>query len=208
MELSFKQVEWVFMERFGISEDRVSAFRGRLQHLQRAGVPSLVNTGKGTRASYGWRQIVELTVALDFIDLGLRPEVAVSRVRANTDKLLGSLHRVISNFLDEKTFVRAISKGRCPYKCTEIVVVAASTLMTTQGEEANSGYLLTLPAGVFRQHVERDPGFHPAEAHFDFGSRMMAIARLVGESTFPNATETARDLLSWSAAWASEELEP
>lgn len=207
MELSFKQVESVFARRFGIEGDHASAFRGRLQHLQRAGVPSQVNTGKGTRAAYGWRQLVELTVALDLIDLGLRPEVAVAQVHANTDKLLGSLSRIVSNF-DDKACSKAILKGRCPYKCTEIIVISAGVLTMSQGEENGDGYLLTLSARDFRRHVEQDPGVHPAEAHFDFGSRMMLIAQSAGKAVFPGPAETARDLLAWSAAWAREELEP
>lgn len=207
MELSFKQVEAVFMERFDIDEDRAVAFRGRLQHLQRAGVPSLVNTGKGTRASYGWRQIVELTVALDLIDLGLRPEIVVSRVRDNTEKLLGSLHRVLSGFADEKACSKAIIKGRCAWKITEILVTAASVLTISQGDGEDGGYLLTLSASDFQKHVGRDPAFHPAEAHFDFGSRMMLIAKLAGQRAFPDAASTSRDILEWSSSWAREEIE-
>lgn len=208
MELSFKQVESVFAERFGIEGDQAAAFRGRLQHLQRAGVPSQVNTGKGTRASYGWRQIVELAVALDFIDLGLRPEIAVETVRAHAEKLLGSLHRILSNFDNEKACAKSIAKGRCGYKCTEIIVTAAGVLSISQGEERDGSYLLTLSAPDFRKHVERDPGIHPTEAHLDFGSRMMLVAQLVGRAAFPGPIETARDLLTWSAEWARKELEP
>lgn len=208
MELSFKQVESVFAERFGIEDDHAAAFRGRLQHLQRVEVPSKVNTGKGTRANYGWRQMVELAVALDFIDLGLRPEVVVTTVRAHTEKLLGSLHRILSNFASEKACAKAILKGRCPYKCTEIVVTAAGVLTVSQGEERDGSYLLTLSASDFRKHVEQDPGVHPIEAHLDFGSRMMSIAQLVGKAALPGPVETARDLFNWSTEWARKELEP
>ncbi|MHA6719685.1 hypothetical protein ACX40Y_09545 [Sphingomonas sp. RS6] len=179
-----------------------------MQHLQRAGVPSQVNTGKGTRASYGWRQMVELTVALDFIDLGLRPEVVTATIRANTEKLLGSLNRILSNLGSEKACSKAIVKGRCPYKCTEVVVTAAGLLTMSQGESGNDSYLLTISASDFKAHVDQDPGVHPIEAQFDFGSRMMSIAQLIGREAFPGPLETASDLWAWSNDWAHKELEP
>jgi hypothetical protein len=86
MELSFKEIEEVFAARYGIRPPTI-AFRGRLQHLQRGGFPTDVNTGKGKKATYGWRQVIQLSVALDLLDLGLTPEVAKALVLANEPRI-------------------------------------------------------------------------------------------------------------------------
>lgn len=63
---------------YGIAPARSVAFRGRLQHLQRLGFPAGVNTGRGRPARYEAEQMIMLALALQFIELGLTPERAVS----------------------------------------------------------------------------------------------------------------------------------
>lgn len=91
MELSYKQVSEVFGLRYGIQPsggEGAVAFRARLQHLQRNAFPSGVNTGKGKRAAYGWEQLIELSVALDLIDLGLTPDLVRSLVLGEREHIL------------------------------------------------------------------------------------------------------------------------
>jgi hypothetical protein len=87
MRLGSRTVERMLAANFGIEEDRLIAFRGRLDHLRRHGCPSGVNTGKGRAATYGWQQIIELALALSLLDLGLSPEHASAFVRHDRDHI-------------------------------------------------------------------------------------------------------------------------
>lgn len=79
MKLGYRDVEAMMAGRFGIQADRFIAFRGRLDHLRKRGCPSDVNSGKGRPAEFGWRQVIELGLALDLVHAGLAPE-GVARV--------------------------------------------------------------------------------------------------------------------------------
>jgi hypothetical protein len=97
MDLRSRTVERMLASNFGIQEDRLLAFRGRLDHLRRQGCPSGVNTGKGKAAVYDWAQIVELALALSLLDLGISPEHASAFVKRNAQ----SIHLAICDLLGE-----------------------------------------------------------------------------------------------------------
>src|SRR4051812_22369853 len=126
MELTFSQLEAVFAERFDIPPGRAVAFKGRLQHLQRMELPEGSRTGRGTKAIYGWKQIVQLMVALDLLDLGLTPDVAARSVKQGTDRILGALHRIALEFDTPAAFAKALRKARCPFGKTQIAVASAA----------------------------------------------------------------------------------
>lgn len=200
MELLFKQVEAVFADRFGVGPERAVAFRGRLQHLQRLGFPDGVRTGSGKKAGYGWKQVIQLMVALDLIDLGFTPDTAIRRVKGNTDQLVAALYRVVSNFETQAKLAKAIQNERCPNSKTEIALTSAAALSFSQGAADDPGYLYAVSGSEFQRSFtdQRDEAaIAPAAAYIDLGARLMLIANRVGRMTAPNASETATDLRQW-----------
>jgi hypothetical protein len=51
------------------------AFRGRLKHLQRLGIPLGERPGKGSRINYSCDQIWQLAVALELAEVGIDPAI-------------------------------------------------------------------------------------------------------------------------------------
>lgn len=81
MALSFKQVVAILKDVNGIHADRQSAFESRLKQWQKMGFPDGVNVGKGTRASYGAKQVYQLAICLALLEIGMTPERAHEVVR-------------------------------------------------------------------------------------------------------------------------------
>ncbi len=76
MEIRAKEAEALFAAAYGIGAEHRVAFRRRLEHLRTYGCPSGLATGRGRPAIYNWLQLVQQTIALDLIDVGLTPERA------------------------------------------------------------------------------------------------------------------------------------
>ncbi|MHA3840493.1 hypothetical protein ACX0GZ_04650 [Sphingomonas aestuarii] len=91
LTLTFGEVETILGARFMIDPDRHTAFRGRLQNLQRKGFPAGVNTGKGTPAVYGFAQLADMMLVFSFIDLGMLPDQAVELANSIRDKFLSEV---------------------------------------------------------------------------------------------------------------------
>lgn len=204
MDLTFNQIEAVFMQRFDIPDSRAVAFRGRLQHLQRLKFPDGVNTGRGTRASYGWMQTIQLMVTLDLIDLGMTPEVAVRSVRQGRDRLFVAICQLVSDFETTVSLVKALKKARCPFGITQMAVVSAYALTLPQGG-AGSAVLLTFTGRKFTELLNDDPAIEPAAAYINLGSRMMLVGQLVGKVAALETTEVAIDLRQWAIHWVDQD---
>jgi hypothetical protein len=199
MDISFKEVERTFAARFGISEGRVAAFRGRLQHLQRQKFfPDRVNTGKGRKAIYGWRQVIQLMVALDLIDQGLTPDAAVERVRGQgaTDRLVRASYEVVHGFKEVTELHSSIAAGYCPFDRTRYVLCSAAAL--SFAGEASASYLILLDGEDFVARLHDDPGLTPTAAMIDFGSRLMLVCSILSQETELDVPAVAADLLEWT----------
>jgi hypothetical protein len=204
MNLSFNQVEAVFAARFDIPADRAVAFRGRLQHLQRLNFPTGVNTGRGKKASYGWKQIIQLTVALDLIDFGMTPDVAARSVRQGTDRLLGAVSQVISEFDKPQALAKALLKARCSFGITQIATASAYALTVPRGDD-DPALILTCGGREFTQQLSKDPAVEPAAAFINLGSRIMLIGQLIGRVCELDPIEVANSVMRWSNDWAGED---
>jgi len=203
MEMSFKQVEQVFVERFAIDEKRAVGFRARLQHLQRRAMPSGVKTGKGKRASYGWMQVIQLMVVLDFLDLGMTPDIAVRRVQQSTDQIIAGIHRVVSRFETKRKLVNAIDAGSCSFDKAEYIVTSAAVL--SFAGVAGQEFLTVVDGRSFFRSLTDDPAIEPMSAFVNIGTRMMLVANLVGARMGLTPAETADDLKNWLDRWANED---
>lgn len=202
LELTFNQVEATFTQRFDVPPDRAVAFRGRLQHLQRLEIPEGSRTGRGIRATYGWKQLVQLMVALDLLDLGMMPDAAAKGVRKSSDLLLHSIHLTLMEFDSAAGVAKALKKARCPFAQTHIAVASAGAL-TFDRDGDPQPYVITFKGPEFLKRLTDDPAFEPAGTYIDLGSRLMLLGQLVGRTAGVEPSDIATSLLSWFSEWAN-----
>jgi hypothetical protein len=201
-------MERTFAERFAVAPECMSTFRGRLQHLQRQkSFPDGVNTGKGKKAVYGWRQLLQLTVALDLIDLGLTPEVAVERVRSQSgvDRLIRAAYEVSHRFSGVTALSEAIEATHCPLEKTAYVLTSAAALSFSDSRD--KPYLIVIDGGALISRLRDDPAITPAEGMIDFGSRIMLVSRIVADVTGQAIGAVAEDLRGWTHQERHREVE-
>lgn len=197
MDITSRQAEAIFGERFDVSSGRTIAFRGRLQHLQRLEFPTGTRTGRGRAAAYGWLQIVQLMVALDLIDLGLAPEVVANRVHRSTHALIRCADLIVASFGSAEALVRAIRKQRCPFGQTQVILTSSGTLSFANAD-GEAGYLIALAGPDFMRSLTKDPAFAPTAAYIDFGSRLMGVAHILSRRLTIEPIEVAQDLVRWA----------
>lgn len=95
MDFSYREVIAILAEVHEIDELNMTAFRGRIQHMQRLGFPSGVNTGKGRPAHYSWRELLLLALAFQYLEVGSTPDRSVAEIVKFEDRLLIGLSHVI-----------------------------------------------------------------------------------------------------------------
>src|SRR4051812_20669682 len=82
MALDYAEVETV-LARMHHADEVVQrgAFRGRLAHLRRLGIPIGLTPGKGKRISYEIEQVYQLALCLELAEFGLDPSLIVRMVK-------------------------------------------------------------------------------------------------------------------------------
>lgn len=88
--LSYGEVVRVLAKMHDFAPAKSTPLRGRVQHLQKLGVPSGVNTGRGRAAAYGRDELFQIAVAFEMLDLGFPPERA-RLVTTNWDMVRGGI---------------------------------------------------------------------------------------------------------------------
>ncbi|MXO97237.1 hypothetical protein GRI34_12495 [Erythrobacter aquimaris] len=96
MQLGARQAEQVLATRFGISEDRLLRFRGRIDRLRQLDCPQGIKTGKGRPAIFEWQQLLELAVAVSLLDVGIAPE----HVAAVVNRHATDIHLAVAEFVE------------------------------------------------------------------------------------------------------------
>lgn len=109
--LKFGMVESILRALHGLGDDKKVAFESRLRHLQRLGLTPAVKTGKGTRGSYGVRELLNLALALELIELGLHPERAVEIILSAEDKVRDGFGRSLQSKKVDAIFLGVDPRG-------------------------------------------------------------------------------------------------
>src|SRR3954447_6104082 len=82
MALDYAEVETVLARlHHADAAAQQGAFRGRIAHLRRLGVPIGLNPGKGKRISYKIEQVYQLALCLEIEEFGTDPSLVVSMVK-------------------------------------------------------------------------------------------------------------------------------
>ncbi|MCZ6861270.1 MAG: hypothetical protein O7I42_13515 [Alphaproteobacteria bacterium] len=69
----YNQIEAALVAAFNISDGERPAFKGRLRHLRKRGVPDLPATGRGGISTYSERDLIELVWAVEMEAMGVSP---------------------------------------------------------------------------------------------------------------------------------------
>lgn len=199
MQLEFKAVEELFKLRYAMDRPSI-AFRGRLQHLQRNEFPDRsINPGKGSKASYGWSQIFQLSVALDLIDVGLSPDAATALVRSSRDSVLMGAAS-FSAHLSTERLLRAVRSQTCPFNDSVFVVTSAHSLFALGRQEAGFGPTLDICSGKdLIQRLRGEGEFDVSATYIDLGKRVMLTLNHVAFNIDSAALEaTVADYQDWA----------
>ena len=94
MNFPFSKVVAILSDKHQISEERKSAFRGRLAHMQRLKFPIGINTGRGKPCSYSWRELLLLGIAIEFMEIGATPDRCVADINRFEEKFLDTLRKL------------------------------------------------------------------------------------------------------------------
>ena len=196
MELGSREVEGLLGARHGIGDERRIAFRGRLEHLRRLGCPVGVQTGKGKRAVFGWKQIIELAFALDLIDLGINPENAARVVIEHEKGLLISAKALLSKRDANVTY--AVRDRKWPFGQTILIDVGVHAL---SGLKSDGTLCSTSFGPVEGSQIANWFRDHDAvESHhvlINLGASMAVLANFASAWTGGDQSEVVNDLLEW-----------
>lgn len=198
MRLEFKEIEAIFATRYGIEEKRLSPFRGRLQHLQRLKFPEGINTGKGKKAEYGWKQFAQLSLALDLIDLGYSPEKAVTAISCSWAEIELVVSTLPDTFRSISAFAKAISAQACTLDKSTFVLLAVDAISSIgQSGLAEPARLNLCSGDAFLKMVkERDPYLATFVA-IDLTVRLLSTINIMCALTKQLPEDVARDLAEW-----------
>lgn len=95
MEFTYKEIQEILSQKHNIDDANRTAFRGRIQHMQRLGFPTGVNTGKGKPAVYSWRELLLLGLAFEYLEIGSTPDRSIAEIIKIEDMLLAGVSKVI-----------------------------------------------------------------------------------------------------------------
>ena len=95
MEFTYKEIQEILSRKHDIASASITAFRGRIQHMQRQGFPAGINTGKGRPAAYTWRELLLLALAFEYLEIGSTPDRAIAEIVKMEDMLLAGVSKVI-----------------------------------------------------------------------------------------------------------------
>ena len=82
--LSYAHVEAALARIFDAEHVQKAAFRGRLKHFRKLGIPRH-NPGKGARVAYGMPDIYQLMICLELSELGIDPNLVAKLVHHHWD---------------------------------------------------------------------------------------------------------------------------
>ena len=181
MRLGYAQIEELLEARHDIDAAHHAAFRGRLQHLQRREFPSGVNTGKGRRATYGWRQVVELAVCFDLMECGLSPDAAISIVNDSSSEIIRAVKGLVRHARGRDCVENGLFADPISIDATRILSVNPLALRTLKSDEGQKpiNEILRFDDLKARMHEEQD--YLPASVLVDLGGLLATVFRSLGK---------------------------
>lgn len=204
MELGYREIEELFGVRHGILDDRRVAFRGRLDHLRKLGCPAGVNTGKGRPAIFGWKQILSLGLALDFVDLGFTPENTAHLVNDNAIPLHLEVKRLVSG-IDRSAIVDAAQSNKWPTNSSVFVIVHVGALRGLKADgSVRTADIEFQRGGELKRWFELADEYATPVAVMDLGTRIANLLSCVSVWSSMRLDDVVEDFLGWVEQQQSE----
>lgn len=194
LSFQYSEIFEILMKKHKISESKSISFRGRLQHFQRLGFPIGINTGRGKRVKYTWRELFLMGLALEYVEIGSTPERIVQEILKFEDIVLEALAKVASPKESE-------TEG-C-FLLTELSGLLALKQENHWGEEI---MLLTQFEMMQVFSDEGDDRFRSPYAIIDLRQFVASIFLSVFETMVMPRDLLADDLKRWAASAQNEGL--
>ena len=196
-ELKLSQVEALLADLHDIGATKRSALRARLKHFQRLGFPQGTNTGKGQAASYGPAECVQLLIAMEFLQLGLTPERAISIIKLDWERVCVPAVRmaIYPNFLFK-------DPDKLDYFLYLDPVGLASLQDTPTDEDISSDSFFYAGMGLLLERLKDSQGDRAFRrlSLVNVTEMMLMSATIIGDLNIIPATDFLRDIHSWSIA--------
>jgi hypothetical protein len=115
----YAQVESALARVFDLEDAQEGAFRGRLKHFRKLGIPA-ENPGKGARLRYSASDIFQLLICLELSEFGIDPTLIVKIVQ--------------SHWADRSGFLAAIARAKRDRRKDHFVLIPACFMSASLGE--------------------------------------------------------------------------
>ena len=194
MEFTYKEIQEILTQKHDIADASRTAFRGRIQHMQRLGFPTGVNTGKGKRVSYTWRELLLLALAFEYLEIGSTPDRTIAEIIKIEEMLLAGVARVIL----------AAENNEGSEQSKHFLFVELSALLTLKAEDSWHQQCKILSFGDIKQILssEGDDAYRSPYAIIDLRQFLGGIFTSVLNVCGLNNQIIATDI----KAWASRQL--
>lgn len=208
MELRLASVVDLLVARHGIRSEAKSAFLGRFQHLRRIGFPSGVNTGKGKKFAYGWKQVMELCVAFDMIELGVPPDLAASTIQSNEQGLADAAYLLIEQFRDQTDFSASVAPDGRHAAASPIIAVRMDSLMTLKSPDSKrDATFVAWTTSELMQRLQGQDAFEPGYLLINFGQRVLQLLWAAPSITGIDPEEIFTSFWAWCEEQGTRVLE-
>lgn len=198
MEFTYKEIQDILSHKHHIASTSLTAFRGRIKHMQRLGFPSGVNTGKGRPASYTWRELLLIGLAFEYLEIGSTPDRSIAEIIKIEDMLLVGLSRVIL----------AAEQPDGSGEVNHFLFAELSALLTLRADDSWYQQCKLLSFGDIKQILssEGNDAYRSPYAIIDLRQFLGGMFTSVREICGLNNEITAKDIKLWASRQLADAL--
>ena len=198
MEFTYKEIQEILTHKHRIAHANRTAFRGRIQHMQRLGFPTGVNTGKGKRVPYTWRELLLIALAFEYLEIGSTPDRSIAEIIKIEDMLLAGLSKVIL----------AVEQPNGSDQAKHFLFAELSALLTLKAEDSWHQQCKILSFGDIKQILSSDghDAYRSPYAIVDLRQFLGGIFTSVLDVCGLNNQIIAKDIKLWATRQLSFEL--
>jgi hypothetical protein len=201
MEIRSKEAEGLFAAAYGLMEKHSVAFRRRLEHLRTYGCPVGLNTGRGRVAMFGWTQLVQQTLALDLLNIGLPPERAAHLTVGDPTAVQLHSWLLITAPVTQAEVVSWVSKSMWPTHRSLMLLARPGEVFAIH-ENASADYHFTAVYGrdLATWNAERNETTTSGIV-VDFGLLIAGLISRVAAWTGASPVEVTMSFFKWAESY-------
>lgn len=202
MKLRAKEAEALFAAAYGMGPEHQVAFRRRLEHLRTYGCPQGLATGRGRPAVYTWLQLVQQSLALELVEVGLTPERA-ARLAIGTEGqahlYAASLAMAAGSCLDPAAW---ILKSEWPKERNMFLLGRAGELSgMVVDNRSNRQEFMMADCAKLMEWLDRDENFQSTMIVINLGSIVASLIRRLTLWTECSLTEVVESYFGWALSY-------